>query len=58
MMILKLDYVFAPVFCFLFCEGKSQKFHVLYILSNILVELTLHLNKKYRKRTVIFWVKI
>ena len=49
MMILKLDYIFAPLFCFLFCERYSKKFHFLYI-SLILAGLApLHLNKKIQK---------
>ena len=51
MMILKLHYVFAPLFCFfLFCKKYSWKFHFLYILLDILVGITpLHLNKKVQK---------
>ena len=47
MVILMLDYVYAPLFCFLFCERYSLKFNFLYVLLDMLVGLTpLHLNKK------------
>ena len=38
MMILKLDYVFAPLLLFLFCKGQSQKFNFLSIYLTYLVD--------------------
>ena len=51
-------YFCSSSFAFCFVRRRVKNLNFLYIFLDILVGLTLlHLNKKYRKRADIFWVK-
>ena len=59
MIIINLNYIFVPLLLFFFYEIELKILSSIYIFLDILLGLTaLYLNKKHRKLTDIFWIKM